>query len=344
MGQNGDMHYLITGHTGFKGTWLAAMLLEMGHEISGVALEPENGGIFSQSNFSNRLLNDIRQDIRDFDALDRIVKSIRPDVIVHLAAQPLVRRSYLDPVTTFETNVNGTLNLLRSISTSDSVKASLIITTDKVYRNTGQASGYRETDPLGGDDPYSASKSMADLLTQAWVKSFPGAPIAIARAGNVIGGGDVSEDRLLPDALRAFDSNKPLTLRYPDAVRPWQHVMDCLEGYILLIEKLLDGKGVSEWNFGPGIESFVSVKNVIDIAQAKWGNPSSVLISTAQDLHEANLLALDSTKAETHLNWRNKLNFSQAVEWTLDWEQATRSGQDAFQVTVDQIRKFKKLT
>lgn len=172
MGQNGGMHYLITGHTGFKGTWLAAMLLEMGHEISGVALEPENGGIFSQSNFSNRLLNDIRQDIRDFDALDRIVKSIRPDVIVHLAAQPLVRRSYLDPVTTFETNVNGTLNLLRSISTSDSVKASLIITTDKVYRNTGQASGYRETDPLGGDDPYSASKSMADLLTQAWVKSF----------------------------------------------------------------------------------------------------------------------------------------------------------------------------
>jgi len=215
------MHYLITGHTGFKGAWLTIWLESLGHEVSGISLDPLSGSLFETANLSDLLANDFRLDIRDAPAVRATISKTSPDVVFHMAAQPLVRESYKDPRGTFETNVMGTLNVLEAVSATPSVKAHVVITTDKVYRNVNQVAGYKETDPLGGDDPYSASKAMADILTHSWVTSFGGPPTAIARAGNVIGGGDVSPDRLLPDLLTSYSAGIAPTLRYPEAVRPW---------------------------------------------------------------------------------------------------------------------------
>jgi CDP-glucose 4,6-dehydratase len=301
------MHYLVTGHTGFKGSWLTQLLLMQGHQVSGLALEPPAGGLFEAAGLGSQLEHDLRVDIRNQDATATAFKSVNPDVLIHLAAQPLVRYSYREPRETFETNVNGTLNVLEASQTLSNLKARVIITTDKVYRNVDRVRGYVEDEPLGGDDPYSSSKAMADILTQSWVKSFPAMPTAIARAGNVIGGGDVSEDRLIPDAVRSFLASKPLTIRYPQAVRPWQHVLDCVNGYLKLTDSLLTGSGLGEWNFGPGDESFVPVGQVASKAAEFWGGNAHVELETKEQPHEANLLALDSTKAITQLGWNNKL-------------------------------------
>ena len=249
---------------------------------------------------------------------------------MHLAAQPLVRESYRDPETTFTTNVNGTMNVLAGMQGVDSIKAAVIVTTDKVYRNVNQIWGYRETDPLGGDDPYSASKAMADLLTQSWVKSFPGPPTAIARAGNVIGGGDVSPDRLLPDLIGAYSSGETPVLRYPNAVRPWQHVLDCLNGYLTLVDALLDGRGQGAWNFGPDIDSFVTVGEVADFVAELLGRGPGYGIAGSQP-EEAGLLALDAWKAKVQLGWRNRLSLRQALEWTVEWSPT---------VTLTQLQEF----
>jgi CDP-glucose 4,6-dehydratase len=335
------MRYLITGHTGFKGSWLALWLASRGHEVSGIALDPPAGGHFLEANIDSLMTHDFRVDIRDAAATREAMQSAEPDVVFHLAAQPLVRESYLDPRTTFETNAMGTLNVLEAVSKTPSVKAHVVITTDKVYRNVNQQQGYVEQDPLGGDDPYSSSKAMADILTQSWITSFPGAPTAIARGGNVIGGGDVSKDRLLPDLLRSFENGESTSIRFPSATRPWQHVLDCLNGYLTLSEALLAGDGLGEWNFGPGRESFVTVKSVADRAVDLWGDGASW--QNDEDTnhpHEANLLALDAAKAERELGWKNLLPYPESLEWTVAWQKDVVGGSPVRSASEKQIAEF----
>lgn len=332
---------MITGHTGFKGAWLTLMLSTMGHKVSGISLDPEPGSLFERAGITKFVEHDIRVDIRNGEALESAMVAINPDVVVHMAAQPLVRRSYLDPRETYETNVNGTLNVLAALEKLPKLRASLIITTDKVYRNVDQAEGYVESDPLGGYDPYSSSKAMADLLTQSWAKSFPGAPLAIARAGNVIGGGDVCKDRLVPDIVRAFSGGETLHIRYPQAVRPWQHVLDCLNGYLAIIDGLLNGHAQGEWNIGPGRESFISVGDLVKASQAYWGGETNAALDQESNFHEANLLALDASKAQDLLGWKNKLIYPQSLEWAIEWEKHVLEGSDALEVTLGQINSFR---
>lgn len=333
------MRFLVTGHTGFKGAWLSLLLLERGHEVVGLSLDPLPGSLFDRTGIDKLIARDLRVDIRNQSETVSAIKQLEPEVIIHLAAQPLVLESYRNPRFTFETNVNGTLNVLDGISETSSVKASVIITTDKVYRNTSRIEGYREDEPLGGDDPYSSSKAMADILTQSWIKSFPGSPIAIARAGNVIGGGDVSPNRLIPDVLAASQADEAVVLRFPNAVRPWQHVLDCLNGYLCLTDNLLDGKGLGAWNFGPGPESFVTVGNVVYQTQDYLGVTNS-WVHSPSDLHEASLLALDSTKAQKQLEWANILKYPESIKWTTDWYKAVAGGESALSVTSAQIQAF----
>ena len=334
------MHYLVTGHTGFKGAWLVLMLVQRGHTVSGISLDPLPGSLFEVADVASLLQTDVRLDIRDAASTIAAVQAIAPDVVLHLAAQPLVRESYKNPRNTFETNAMGTLNMLEAVSTTPSVKAHVVITTDKVYRNVDQVQGYVESDPLGGDDPYSSSKAMADILTQSWVTSFPGVPTAIARGGNVIGGGDVSPDRLLPDLLNSFAVGTATPLRYPDAVRPWQHVLDCLNGYLMLADALLAGGGQGQWNIGPGTESFVKVGTVADLAAELWGDGASWRNDSDEHPHEANLLALDATKANTELDWHNRLPFPASLEWTVEWQKKVAAGIDPREATLDQIAAF----
>lgn len=336
------MHYLITGHTGFKGAWMTILLKELGHNVSGLALEPLHGSLFEAGDLALHLEHDIRGDIRDLDVVRSALATVQPDIVIHLAAQPLVLASYEDPIGTYDTNVMGTLHVLEAISETPSVQASLIITTDKVYKNVNRVEGYREEEPLGGDDPYSASKAMADILAQSWIKSFPGSPIAIARAGNVIGGGDVSPARLLPDLLNAISSGTEIELRHPDAVRPWQHVLDCVYGYYLLVQELLNGNGLGEWNFGPGPESFVSVSKVVTDAQIYSGLEVGWKGVDAPR-HEAQLLALDSTKAMSQLNWVNQLPYPQCLEWTIDWSQSAKDPAASLGITKSQVQTYLEL-
>ena len=337
------MHYLITGHTGFKGAWLAMWLAGEGHQVSGLSLYPIPGALFEQANVSSLMAHDIRGDIRELEVVQNALQTTKPDVVFHLAAQPLVRESYQDPRGTIETNVIGTMNLLSAVAETPSVKAHVVITTDKVYKNIDQIWGYKEIDPLGGDDPYSASKAMADILTQSWIKSFGGPPTAIARAGNVIGGGDVSKDRLFPDLLNGYLSGQAPVLRYPGAVRPWQHVLDCLNGYIKLSEALLNGNGKGEWNFGPETSSFVNVGDVATYVQEIIGEGAPNWTTTGEPLpHEANLLALDARKAELELNWHNKLTFKESLKWTVDWQIAVNGGESALDVCKKQMESFTK--
>ncbi len=334
------MHYLVTGHTGFKGSWLALWLASRGDTVSGIALDPIPGALYERADIAQVMKDDYRIDIRDAESLTSAVNSISPDVVLHLAAQPLVRESYKAPRDTFATNVMGTLNMLDAVSTTPSVQAHVVITTDKVYRNVNQVAGYVEGDALGGHDPYSASKAMADILTQSWVASFPGTPTAIARAGNVIGGGDVSPDRLLPDLLASFAHHRPAMIRYPEAVRPWQHVLDCLNGYLVLADALVDGRGTGEWNFGPGRESFVPVSRLADLAVNAWGDGAEWMTDSLEHPHEAALLSLDATKAERELGWSNRLPFPLSLDWTIDWERRVVAGEDARLVTTKQLEAF----
>lgn len=335
------MHFLVTGHTGFKGAWLAIMLRELGHDVSGVALEPEPGSLYETARVNEVMRNDFRIDIRNDKALKSAFTQIQPDVVLHLAAQPLVRRSYEEPRFTFETNVMGTYNVLEAAQLLSHLKALVMVTTDKVYKNTNRAKGYREDEALGGDDPYSASKAMADLLVQSWVKSFPGIPTATVRGGNVIGGGDVSADRLLVDLISGFSTNTTTDIRYPDAVRPWQHVLDCLNGYLYVTAALLRGKGTGAWNIGPDERSFIPVREIADSASTLWGSSTGWNdVSTSAQPHEAMLLALDATKAKERLGWRDHIAYPQSLEWTIEWARKVFDGASAYEETLRQIRMF----
>ena len=339
------MRILVTGHTGFKGSWLALMLASRGHEVTGLALDPPAGGLYEKARVAELLADDIRLDIREADATRIAIESTGADLVFHLAAQPLVRRSYGDPRETYETNVNGTLNVLEGIKATPQTKASVIITTDKVYRNVGQKAGYVETDALGGFDPYSSSKAMADIMTQSWMQSFPGTPMAIARAGNVIGGGDVSQDRLLVDIINGFISGDSVHIRMPDAVRPWEHVLDCLSGYLAIADNLLAGGADDAWNISPDPDSFQTVREIADTATKWWGGKAGwVDDSGGQHPHEASLLILDPSKIKRELGWRNLLQFPANLEWTLDWERETRErAADPRAVALAQIAQYVNL-
>ena len=334
------MHYLITGHTGFKGAWLSLWLNSLGHEVSGISLDPIPDSLFDRANVSEVLKNDFRIDIRKHDEVKSALAQVNPDVVFHMAAQPLVRESYVDPRYTFETNAMGTLSLLEAVSNTPSVKAHVVVTTDKVYRNINQVAGYVESDPLGGFDPYSASKAMADLLTQSWLSSFPGTPTTIVRAGNVIGGGDVSKDRLMPDLISAYMNNKVPTLRYPNSVRPWQHVLDCLNGYLMVSESLLLGNEHPMMNIGPDKESFVTVAKVAELVASQLSVDPSWNQSESSEPHEAGLLSLDASLAKTSLGWHEKLKFTEAVKWTTDWHQRFERKESAREITNQHIETF----
>jgi len=308
-------HYLITGHTGFKGAWLIFLLKTQGHDVSGLALDPLPGSIFDRTNLENDLVHDFRLDIRNKDETVDAIRHAQPDYVIHMAAQALVREGYRNPRYTYETNVLGTMNVLEAVNQSDSVRAQLIVTTDKVYLDQGLNRPYVETDPLGGKDPYSASKAMADILAQEYLSRDGSKPGAIARAGNVIGAGDVSNDRLMPDIVRALGADEPLILRYPEAIRPWQHVLDCLGGYLALLTSV-DKSGLrGEFNFGPQPRSFASVQDVVSHVKSKLPlvtgqEPTNRLGSMVEDTY----LVLNSEKARNVLGWNERFGFKEAVD------------------------------
>lgn len=336
------MHFLLTGHTGFKGSWLTLLLTELGHTVSGVALDPEPLSLFQVTGLQTRLNHDFRADIRDPGTMEAVISVSEPDVLVHMAAQSLVRESYAQPRRTIETNVMGTLCVLESALSYGRLKALLIVTTDKVYRNTGKRRGYVEDDSLGGDDPYSASKAMADLLTQSWLASFPGPPTAIVRAGNVIGGGDYGKDRLMPDLMTALSRSEKVQLRYPDSVRPWQHVLDCLTGYMMVARSAIRSgdPDCGSWNIGPEASSLVSVAEVSSLVGELWGVSSAWEVASGEHPVEADVLTLDARRAHSELGWRGLLDFAEAVEWTTHWYKDVASGADPLPVTLNQIDAF----
>lgn len=337
------MHFLITGHTGFKGAWLSMLLHERGHNVSGISLDPEPSSLFTRAKVSKILEADIRCDIRESGKFSDYLRSLNPNVVIHLAAQALVRTSYHDPIGTFETNVMGTLNLIKASQKIQNLKAQLIITTDKVYRNIDKLSGYVESEPLGGSDPYSSSKAMADLATQSWLASFDNPPTAIARAGNVIGGGDVCSDRLLPDLIHSYSSGLTPKLRSPHSIRPWHHVLDCLNGYLLLVNKLIDGNAEGAWNFGPDEEQVKSVSDVANLAGSLWGVERCWQEDLGSHPYEASLLLLNSNKAKSNLGWRNKLNFEDSVGWTINWHKSILNGSDPYEESRKNIVAFENL-
>jgi CDP-glucose 4,6-dehydratase len=313
------------------------MLAMNGHKVYGYALDPLEEGIFSAANVSAEIERDISGDIRDISALNKAFRLANPDLVIHMAAQPLVRTSYLNPVETFEVNVTGTLNVLEATRSATSIKGVAVITTDKVYRNLEERKPFRELDPLGPSDPYSTSKAMADLLAQTWSRNVSDFPIAIFRAGNVIGGGDVSENRLIPDIVRAQSLNKAPTLRHPESVRPWQHVLDCLTGYCMAIEWMLDKQESVILNFGPTPNEYMTVGEVaskfISISQTKlWEKVKS------EEMPETSFLALDSQKARDLLGWQNKYTLDQSLEATQDWYREQKTGSNMNKITKEHVK------
>ncbi|CAN2225251.1 WcaG Nucleoside-diphosphate-sugar epimerases [Candidatus Nanopelagicaceae bacterium] len=308
--------------------------------MSGISLDPEVGSLFEQAGIKKFLQSDIRCDIRESAKLSSHFKQINPDVVIHLAAQALVRESYKIPRDTFEVNAIGTLNVLNASQQIKDLRAQLIITTDKVYKNIGKTSGYVETEALGGQDPYSASKAMADIATQSWLSSFENPTSAIARAGNVIGGGDVCADRLIPDLINSYSTGFTPKLRAPNSIRPWQHVLDCLNGYLMLVDALIDDQAEGAWNFGPDENQSKTVADVADIAGAIWGVPKSWENDLGNHPHEASLLMLNSNKARTELGWSDKLSFEESVKWTIDWYKNVHNGNDPLEETLKNISLF----
>lgn len=339
----------LTGHTGFKGSWLSLWLASLGANVRGYALAPRQPSLFDLAKISTDV-DSIIGDIRDLENLCRALREHRPEIVFHLAAQPLVRLSYCDPVETYSTNVMGTVNLLEAIRSCDSVRGVIIITSDKCYENREWLWGYREDEAMGGFDPYSSSKGCAELVTAAYRRSFfataanpeRGPAVASARAGNVIGGGDWSQDRLVPDVLQAFEKRQAVRIRYPNAVRPWQHVLESLSGYLVLAERLAtDGAAFAEaWNFGPGPESERPVSYVVERLCALWGGGVSWELDVGSRPHEAHMLKLDSSKARTRLSWAQKWRIDDALAAIVTWHKAYLAGLKVRDTTIAQIGQF----
>lgn len=334
---------LLTGHTGFKGGWLAIWLRSLGAEVHGIALPPESEScLWSATGLADRMDGNFT-DIRNQAALAAQVQAFAPECVFHLAAQPLVRASYHDPVDTYATNVMGTVNLLEALRHTESVKVIVVVTTDKCYENQEWQWPYRENDRLGGFDPYSNSKACAELVCASYRDAFfnpAGVALATARAGNVIGGGDWGAERLVPDILRCWDAGEELTLRYPAATRPWQHVLEPLSGYLMLAEHLMGvgASGSGAFNFGPDDASTASVESVVSRMATLWsGGKARWRCSEQEQPHEAGLLALDSSHARHLLSWRPRWSLDTALRHTLDWHDGWRQGDDMHALCLRQI-------
>lgn len=341
---------LLTGHTGFKGSWLSLWLQNLDASVAGYSLPPPtNPSLFELAHVAGGM-SSVTGDVRDFDRLRRVLAEHRPEIVIHLAAQSLVRYSYANPVETYATNVMGTANLLEAVRQTGGVRVAIIVTSDKCYENREWHRGYREDDMLGGHDPYSSSKACAEIVTAAYRRSYfekGGTLPAVAsvRAGNVIGGGDWSTDRLVPDMMTAFISNRPAVIRNSHAIRPWQHVLEPLAGYLLLAERLWTGDGqyVGSWNFGPDEADACPVSRLADQLTAAWGNSVRWQQVGGEQPHEANYLRLDSSKARQQLGWLPKLHLATALEWVVEWYKAYGTGGDVKQLTQEQIARFQEL-
>ena len=344
---------LVTGHTGFKGSWLSLWLTQMGAQVTGFSLEPPSKpSLFVESG----LQSDIKHyhgDIRNPEQILNCILQEQPEIVFHLAAQSLVRQSYQEPAVTFETNIMGTVHVLDACRKSESVRSIVNITSDKCYENNETGQGYRESDPMGGHDPYSCSKGCAELVTSSFRRSFMQADrqdkaiaLASARAGNVIGGGDWAEDRLIPDVMRALASGKQLIIRNPQSVRPWQHVLDPLHGYLVLAERLSEGQALYQdaWNFGPATADAVTVSQLLESLMSGWDVKTPYCESTEPNPpHEANMLRLDCTRAHQELDWKPLLGLDMAIQWTSEWYRAWLDKKDLRAKTLEQIEHYQTM-
>ena len=341
-----DKRVVVTGDTGFKGSWLSLWLHLAGAEVFGFALPPEGElNHFSQLNLQ-KIIKHQDGDVRDASQLTRFMQNAKPQVVFHLAAQALVRRSYADPKTTYDTNIGGAINLMESVNQTPSVNALVFVTSDKCYKNIEVTRGYRETDELGGRDPYSASKAAAELVFSSYFESIlsnrANFGAATARAGNVIGGGDWADDRIIPDCIRALSKRLPITLRFPNATRPWQHVLEPLSGYIQLADFLLDSPKLfnGAWNFGPSETETNSVLTVANKALEIWGNGEIKIDDEKQKMHEAGLLHLNCDKAKSEMSWSPRWNFDQTLFNTITWYRKTYEGEQSRQLSEHQIKTY----
>ncbi|MCH7478681.1 MAG: CDP-glucose 4,6-dehydratase [SAR324 cluster bacterium] len=344
---------LVTGQTGFKGAWLCLMLNRLGAELSGYALEPPTEpSLYDLAHLAGRM-NSAIGDLRDYPRLLGHVEETRPEVVIHMAAQSLVRRSYHDPVGTYATNVMGTVHLLEALRQVGSARVALIVTSDKCYENREWVWGYRESDPMGGYDPYSSSKGCAEIVTAAYRRSFFGNPaagaagtaVASARAGNVIGGGDWAEDRLVPDCMRAFLAERPVLIRNPHSLRPWQHVLEPLSGYLLLAEKLWEAGAefAQAWNFGPDERDVRPVSWIADTLVHDWGGGARWELEEGEPPHEARMLRLDTSLARERLGWQPRTDLRLGLEMTVEWYRGYQRGDAAEAITLRQIEQFENL-
>ena len=350
-----DKSVLITGHTGFKGSWLCLWLAELGANVHGFSLPPNTDpNHYTAARISELLKSEQSGDIRDKSTLTNYIKSVQPDCIFHLAAQPLVRRSYAEPVETFDTNVMGSIYLMDAVRSLGNPCSVVMITSDKCYENVGKAEGYVETDPMGGHDPYSASKGCAELAIASYRRSFfppddiakHGVMLASVRAGNVVGGGDWAEDRIVPDAVRAVTAGRSLEIRSPNAVRPWQHVLEPLSGYLLLAAKMMQTESAvyaDGWNFGPKENSpAVTVAEIIDTFYNVWGKGKAEYDTETKHLHEAAFLTLSSEKAETVLGWKQQWDVAETMKRTAEWYKSYYAGADARELSLSDIAAYTK--
>jgi len=340
----------LTGHTGFKGSWLALWLSRLGAQLRGYALAPcTEPNMFTLAAIG-AVMDDIRGDVRDYARLEASMTEFAPEVVFHLAAQPIVRRSYSDPVGSYATNVMGTVHVLEATRKIPSVRAVICVTTDKCYQNQEWIWPYRENDPLGGYDPYASSKACAEIVSAAYRSSFfpldrlheHHVAVATARAGNVIGGGDWSEDRLIPDLVRGFSSGRPVLIRRPNAIRPWQHVLEPLHGYMMLAQQLLaqHAKFATAYNFGPGDEDIWPVGRIATKLVHLWGDGASWIPDLVPSVHEDHILRLDASKARVELGWQPRLRIEPALEWTMEWYRAWKRGDDMAEFTGTQIMEY----
>lgn len=346
-----EKRVLVTGHTGFKGSWLSIWLHELGAEVIGVANDPySERDNYVLSKIGDKIKADLRADIRDGNRMKEIFNEYQPEIVFHLAAQPLVRLSYDIPVETYETNVMGTIHVMEAIRATDSVKAAVMITTDKCYENKEQIWGYRENEPMGGYDPYSSSKGAAEIAISSWRRSFfnPNdygtkhhVSIASVRAGNVVGGGDWAKDRIIPDCIRSLEAGEAIGIRSPKAIRPWQHVLEPLSGYMLLASKMEENptKYCEGWNFGPNAESISTVWEVASKLIVNFGRGELKDMSNSNAVHEANLLMLDINKAKFRLGWVPRMNIDQCVALVADWYMKYKS-EDVYSLCIHEINKY----
>jgi len=338
---------LVTGHTGFKGSWLSLWLQTMGADLCGIALPPPTEpSLFAQAKVADGMRHQLA-DVRDFEKIKKIFQSFQPDIVLHLAAQPLVRESYKAPIETYSTNVMGTVHVLAASRRTKSVRAVINVTTDKCYENREWVWGYRENEPIGGHDPYSSSKGCSELVSAAYRKSFfedAEIQVATARAGNVIGGGDWARDRLIPDIIKSIQENIPTKIRNPNAIRPWQHVLEPLSGYLLLAEGLYNKKdGMSgAWNFGPRDEDAQNVQWVANELSKKMGQSPIFLPDPKNHPHEANFLKLDISKAKNKLGWEPRWSLNTALDRIVDWNRSLNQKEDIRKKSVSQILEYNK--